>query len=98
MPREVNEKNLKEAFCKAIAKTGVGAAENDCDKVISELVNVTVPEFMHRDYPVKLKAAVVFICTSEPYGWTVNDETPTIDDDTTFGSLYEDWLKKIIFP
>ena len=97
MPREVNETNLREAYCKSIACTAVGAAESDCDAVLPKAIKLVVPQAMHPAYATTLKACVVKICTAAPYHWTVNDVTPAIGDTTTFQSLYDTWFKMIVF-
>jgi hypothetical protein len=96
MPRELNEENLKEAYCKVIACTGIGAAEDNCDEVFPKLVKVVVPEPMHDDYPAKLLACAINICTNKPYGWVVQNEEPSIGDTTTFQSLWSEWFTHVV--
>jgi hypothetical protein len=98
MPRELNEGNLKEAYCKVIASTGVGAAEKNCDDVLPKHVWLVVPEPMHDDYPARLLACANQVCTNEPYGWKVDQTEPEVEDETTFHLLYEDWFKAIVWP
>jgi len=97
MARELNEENRKEAYCKVLACTAVGAAESNCDKLFPKLVKVVVPQSLHEDYPVKLLACANRICTDEPYGWSVDPQEPDLGDDTTFADLYESWFKKIVW-
>jgi hypothetical protein len=98
MPRELNEENLKEAYCKVIACTGIGAAEDNCDEVFPKLVKVVVPQPMHDDYSAKLLACAIKICTNEPYGWRVTEREPDIKDNTSFADLYESWFREIVWP
>ncbi len=87
---------MKEAYCKVIASTGIGAAEDNCDEIFPKLIKVVVPQPMHDDYPAKLLASATEICANEPYSWVVKKEEPTIDENTTFQSLWSDWLARIV--
>lgn len=91
------EEKLKEAFGKVLVATGLGAAANDLDALLPQNVWKVVPEAMHKDYPAKLLEATKAICTKAPYGWTVDELAPEIDDETTFGDLYNDWFTAIIW-
>lgn len=96
MPLELNESNLKKAFCQVLACTGIGAAIANCDEVLKQNVLVAVPVEMHSDYPARLLACAIKICTNEPYYWSVKEEEPQIDAETTFQSVYEKWFLKNI--
>lgn len=96
MALELNEENLKEAYCKVLACTGIGAAVSNCDDLLPKKVLVVVPQELHDDYPAKLLACAIKICTDDPYGWTVKNEEPEIAEDTAFQSLYDDWLMGIV--
>lgn len=98
MPRELNEENLKEAYCKVLVCTAIGAADDNCDEVLPKLVKVVVPELMHEDYPARLLACANQVCSNEPYGWIVDQNEPEINDDTTFLVLYKGWFKEIMWP
>ena len=97
MGLELNEKNLTEAYCKALACTAIGAAVNHCDDLLPKTVLVVVPEEMHDDYPARLLACAIRICNKDPYRWSVENIEPTIDADTTFQSLWNDWFITIIY-
>lgn len=97
MARELNEQNLKEAYCKVLACTDIGAAESNCDGLFPKLVKVVVPQSMHKDFPARVLACAINVCAGDPYGWNVKHREPEIGDDTTFGILYETWFKKIVW-
>lgn len=93
-----SEKKLKEAFCKALACTGIGAADTHCDEVLTKNVKKTVPESMHADYPVRILGCVTKVCTGEPYKWRVDQKVPNISDTATFQELFDGWFKDIVWP
>ena len=97
MKLELNEENAKRAFSEVIAATGIGCAAQDCDALLPEKVLVRVPQDMHADYPGRLLASATRICSRDPYGWSVEDQEPTIDACTTFQSLRDLWFLKIIY-
>jgi hypothetical protein len=91
-------KKLKEAFCKALACTGIGAAEGNCDDVLTKNVKKTVPVSMQSGYPGKLLECVTKVCIGEPYKWGVDQKVPDISDTTTFKELYDKWFEEIVWP
>ncbi len=97
MGLELNEKNAKEAYCNALACTAIGAAVNHCEDVLPKTVLLVVPERMHDDYPARLLACAIDIGTNDPYRWSVENKEPTIDAETTFQSLWNDWFITILF-
>jgi len=92
------EQKLKEAFCKALACTGIGAAENNCDEVLPQVVKHVVPQDQHSDFPVRFLACVTKVCTGDPYKWRVDQKVPDSSDTTTFQELYDGWFKDIVWP
>jgi hypothetical protein len=96
MPMALNEPNLRQAYCKAIARTGIGAAEKDCDGVLPQTVKHVVPQPMQDAYPETLLVSLVHVCTHEPYSWLVTDEEPEIQDSTTFEDLWLSWVVQIV--
>ena len=97
MGLDLNEENAKDAYCRVLAATGIGAAVNDCDDILPQIVWVVVPADMHEDYPARLLAAAIQICTDEPYEWTVEDTEPEIDEESTFESVWEEWFTQILY-
>jgi hypothetical protein len=97
MGRELNEQNAKEAYCTVLAATGIGGAVNNCDDVLPQIVWVVVPADMHEDYPARLLAAAIQICTDEPYEWTVENVEPEIDEESSFQSVYDEWFTLILY-
>lgn len=100
MARELNELNRREAYCKVLVCTGIGAAgtPEGCKDLMDKIVWVVVPESMHESFPAKLIACTVQICTDEPYEWKVINEEPEITENTTFEKLYQEWFKEILWP
>ena len=96
MAMTLNEANLKKAYFKVIECTGFGAAAKDGETLLPKNVLVTVPESMHEDYAAKLLGCAIKVCANEPYEWTVKNEEPAIDKDTTFQSLWDNWITEII--
>ena len=93
----LNEESAKKAFGEVIACTGIGSADEGCDALLPEKVLVRVPHSMHSDYPARLLAGAIKVCSHDPYGWCVDQQEPTLADTTTFQSLWDDWFLKIIY-
>ncbi len=85
-----------DAYCEVLTCSGIGRAANYCYELLPTFVNLAVPESMHDDFPQILLACVTKICTDEPYEWPVLVEEPTIDEKTTFVSLYSNWFLSIV--
>lgn len=96
MAKELNGANALEAYCGVIACTGVGAAASNCSVVLPKIIKVTVPQEEHDTYPERLLECAKQICAGEPYGWSVEDKTPSVEDDTTFQDLFDEWFKEIV--
>ncbi len=96
MAMELNEANLKKAYFKVLECTGLGAAARADDVLLSKNVMVTVPESMHEDYAARLLGCAIKVCADAPYEWTVENKEPAIDKDTTFQSLWDNWIIEII--
>ena len=96
MAMTLNEENLKKAYFKVIECTGIGAAVHDAETLLPENVLKTVPQSMHEDYVARLLGCAINICANEPYEWTVKNEDPAIDENTTFQSLWDNWITEII--
>lgn len=97
MAMVLNEANLKEAYFKVLECTGLGAADsNGEDLLLPKNVLVTIPQSKHEDYAAELLGCAVKVCANEPYEWTVKNEEPNIDVDTTFQSLWDNWFTEII--
>ena len=96
MAMTLNKANLKEAYFKVIECTGFGAAAKDGEALLPKNILVTVPKSMHEDYASRLLGCTINVCANEPYEWTVKNEEPTIDEDTTFQSLWDNWITEII--
>ncbi len=94
----LNEKNLTEAYCKALACTGIGAAVNHCDDLLTKVVLLVVPQDMHDDFPEKLQLCANKICTDESYGWRVDQIKPSVDSETTFKDIFDKWFSQIVWP
>lgn len=93
----LNEENAKKAFGEVLVGTGIGAADGGCDALLPEEVLVRVPHSMHADYPAKLLAVAIRVCSHDPYGWRVQQLEPTIEVSTTFQSLWDDWFRQIVY-
>lgn len=93
---ELNEENLKKAFCEVLYCTGLGAAQNNCEELMEKNVLETVPESQHETYPDELLACTIRICTKDPYNWTVEESKPEIDSEMTFYLLWYNWIIEII--
>lgn len=98
MSSEFNEENLKEAYCKVVACTGIGAVDKNCQDVLEKQVKVAVPESMHEDYPARILGCANQVCTTEPYLWRVTQREPVIEDDTTFDEIFKNWFKRVVRP
>ncbi len=99
MSLELNNENAMKAYCAVLACTGIGAAKNNCDEVLTKTVKVVVPVSTHDDYTARLLACANQVCTDEPYVWRVDQtEPPALTDETVFQNLYDDWFKNIIWP
>ena len=94
MSTPLNEENLKQAFYKVLQCTGIGGADA---QMLSKRVWVVVPEDMHDDYPARLLGCANHVCATDPYDWTVENTEPEIGEETTFQSLYDDWLSEIVY-
>lgn len=92
----LDEANLKESYFKVLASTGIGAAVNNGELLLPKQVMVIVPESMHNDYPARLLGSAIQICANEPYLWTVKNIEPQVDQDTTFQTLWDQWMIEII--
>jgi len=97
---EYNEKNLMHAWCKTLACTKIGQAENPsgCAELQPKEVKKTVPEPMQDAYPTALHLCAIRVCTNKPYLWQVASIMPEIDDTTTFEELFADWFTIAVRP
>jgi len=96
MAMTLNEDNLKEAYFKVIKCSGFGAAEKEGEALFPKKVLVSIPEAMHEDIAARFLGCVTRVCVNTPYNWTVENNEPTVDEDTTFKSLWDDWFAEII--
>ena len=96
MPMELTVENLKKAYLETLKSTGIGAVESNSDGVLAEKVKKAIPLEKQDTYPEVLLEAAKRICTREPYGWIVRDELPSIDDNTSFQMLFDDWLSRMV--
>jgi hypothetical protein len=97
MGLKLTEENAKKAFGEVLACTGIGSADGGCDALLPEKVLVRIPASMHSDYPARLLAGAIRVCSHNPYGWRVQQEEPTIAVSTTFQSLWDDWFRRIVY-
>ena len=99
MAKDLNEENLKEAFFKVLVCTSIGQAESSKrEELLNVNVKKSVPESMHESYSSKLLGCAIKICVDNPYVWQVTHKEPTISENTTFGTLYESWFIRIVWP
>ena len=93
----LNEANLKKAYFEVIACTGIGAAVNDGEALLVEkCFSDGTRSDATRIFPHRLLGCAIQVCASEPYLWTVQNIEPTIDQDTTFQSLWDHWIIEIV--
>ena len=93
---ELTEENLLMAYKKALSIAGIGAAENHWDGLAGKKIYTVVPAEMIDEFPSRLLASMVRVCTSEEYGWGVESEEPEIDPNVTFIDLLEDWAMEVV--
>jgi hypothetical protein len=96
MSAEFTEEILVEAFCKTVACTGFGAFETVGKENFDEEVLKSIPENQQADFRTRLLLCATNTCTKKPYSWEVDQTTPVINSDTTFGDLFDDWFKSIL--
>ncbi len=96
MSAEFTDKNLIEAFCKAVSCTGLGDFENNGEKYFANNVLISIPSTLQSEFPQNLSQCVIRICTQEPYSWEVNTDVPNIDKNTTFQNLFDTWFKNLL--
>ncbi|RMH69230.1 MAG: hypothetical protein D6675_13295 [Gemmatimonadetes bacterium] len=96
MPLEYNTENRRKALCDALQRTGIGAAVT-WDGIKQERVVKVVPDAMLETFPERLLMAATQVCTSDPYGWQVDQKEPEIDEQMTFTDLDKRWFRRIVF-
>lgn len=93
---ELTEENLRNAFSRVIALSGVRVDEDSLDELMSVRIGDSDPAASQKDYPVRLLNVACEVCSEKPYNWNVREIIPEVYYTTTFGSLYENWFKQII--
>ena len=90
--------NLKLAFCKSLACTGIGAANTSCDNLLAQQFDHIVPANIHVEFPSRLLACATRVCSSSPYSWQVDQVEPTIKRTMTFQDLLDTWFRDVVWP
>jgi hypothetical protein len=96
MSAEFSTTNLKNAFFKTLAHTGLSVFESNGEQYLPAKVLVTIPAIMQNEFPKNLLQCAIIICKKTPFLWNVQDTLPNITDTTTFQELFDNWFNRIL--
>lgn len=95
-PAELTPANRLKAYAAVLDALGMGATAQGCAALMPMKVLHSVPSKMHSDLPHRLLAAATAVCCAPPYSWGIKRIEPTIDQGTTFQSLFDEWFVSLI--
>ena len=99
MPIPKSEDNLKKGFCEIIkCALKIILSPTTWNDYKDKIIKVDIPVAMQTDdLGDRLLQCCREILPGAKYGWEINEsDAPPIDDNLTYGTLYENWFKDLL--